>query len=136
MAKKPAPTEKRIGLPRVSWQQFETLLDELGANRTARLTYDRGTLEMITPLEEHERCSRLIESLILVGADEINEQLHPIGAVRLKRADLECVAQPDASYYLTEKVRLSNRAELDLNQAPPPDIVVEVAITKSALNTL
>jgi len=135
MAKKPAPTEKRIVLPGVSWQQFETLLDELGSHRTARLTYDRGKLEMMTPLEEHERCSRLIESLLLVTADELNEQIHSMGSILLKRADLECVAQPDASYYLTEKVRLSNRAELDLSQAPPPDIVVEVAITKSALNT-
>ncbi|MCY7321577.1 MAG: Uma2 family endonuclease [Phormidesmis sp. CAN_BIN36] len=134
MAKKPAPTEKRIVLPGVSWQQFETLLDELGQNRTARLSYDRGKLEMMTPLEEHERCSRLIESLMLVVADEMDVQINAIGSVLLKSADLGCVAQPDSSYYLTEKVRLLNRAELDLNQTPPPDIVVEVAITKSSLN--
>ena len=134
MAKKPAPTEKRIVLPGVSWQQFETLLDELGQNRTARLTYDRGKLEMMTPLEEHERCSRLIESLMLVVGDEMEMQINSIGSVLLKRADLGCVAQPDASYYLTEKIRLPNRAELDLNQTPPPDIAVEVAITKSSLN--
>ncbi len=135
MAKKPAPTEKRIVLPGVSWQQFETLLDELGSERTARLTYDRSKLEMMTPLEEHERCSRLIESLILVIADEMEMQIHSIGSVLLKRPDLECVAQPNASYYLTEKVRLSKRAELDLNQTPPPDLAVEVTITKSSLNT-
>lgn len=133
MAKKLAPTEKRIVLPGVSWQQFETLLDELGQTRTARLTYDRGKLEMMTPLEEHERCSRLIESLMLVVADEMEVQIHSIGSVLLKRADLGCVAQPDSSYYLTEKIR-SNRAELDLNQSPPPDVVVEVAITKSSLD--
>ncbi len=135
MAKKPAPTEKRIVLPGVSWQQFETLLDELGSERTARLTYDRSKLEMMTPLEEHERCSRLIESLILVIADEMEMQIHSIGSVLLKRPDLACVAQPNASYYLTEKVRLSKRAELDLNQTPPPDLAVEVTITKSSLNT-
>ena len=133
MAKKLAPTEKRIVLPGVSWRQFETLLDELGQTRTARLTYDRGKLEMMTPLEEHERCSRLIESLMLVVADEMEVQIHSIGSVLLKRADLGCVAQPDSSYYLTEKIR-SNRAELDLNQSPPPDVVVEVAITKSSLD--
>ena len=136
MAKKPAPTEKRIVLPKVSWQQFETLLDELGQTRTARLTYDRGRLEMMTPLEEHDRCSRLIESLILLAADEMAVEINPIGSVLLKRADLECVAQPDSAYYLTEKIRLSQRAELDLNQTPPPDLAVEVAITKSSLNKL
>lgn len=133
MAKKLAPTEKRIVLPGVSWQQFETLLEELGPTRTARLTYDRGKLEMMTPLEEHERCSRLIESLMLVVADEMEIQINSIGSILLKRADLGCVAQPDSSYYLTEKIR-SNRAELDLNQSPPPDVVVEVSITKSSLD--
>jgi len=87
----------------------------------------------MTPLEEHERCSRLIESLMLVVADEMEVQINSIGSILLKRADLGCVAQPDSSYYLTEKIR-SNRAELDLNQSPPPDVVVEVAITKSSLD--
>jgi Uma2 family endonuclease len=134
MARKPTATEKRVTLSGVSWQQFETLLEELGSERTARLTYDRGKLELMTPLEEHERCSRLIESLILVIADEMYLRVESIGSVLLMRRDLGCVAQPDAGYYLGKKGMVSRRAELDLNEAPPPDIALEVSITKSSLN--
>ncbi len=134
MAKKPAPTEKRVTLSGVSWQQFETLLNELGANRVARLTYDRGKLEMMTPLEEHERCSRLIESLILVFADELVLQVNSIGSVLLKRPDLSCCIQPESSYYLDKEVEMRRRAELNLEQVAPPDLVLDVTINKSGLN--
>jgi Uma2 family endonuclease len=141
MAKKPAPTEKRVTLSGVSWQQFETLLDELGTNRVARLTYDslgsphdRGKLEMMTPLEEHQRCSRLIESLILVFADELVLQVSSIGSVLLKRADLGCCIQPESCYYLDKEVEMRRRAELNLEQVAPPDLVLDVTINKSALN--
>lgn len=55
MAKKPKPSEQRLVLEKISWQQFEALLTEMGADRTARFTYDRGRLELMTPLEEHDR---------------------------------------------------------------------------------
>ncbi|NJR49364.1 MAG: Uma2 family endonuclease [Leptolyngbyaceae cyanobacterium CSU_1_3] len=134
MAKKPTPTEKRVTLSGVSWPQFETLLAELGSQRVARLTYDRGKLEMMTPLEEHERCSRLLESLILVFADELVLQVNSIGSVLLMRPGLACCIQPESCYYLDREVEMRRRAELNLEQVAPPDLVVEVAITKGTID--
>ncbi len=132
MGRKPTPTEKRVTLSGVSWQSFEELLNELGQTRTARLTYDRGNLEMMTPLEEHDRCLRLIESLILVLADELYLKIYAIGSVLLTLPDLGRAIQPDAAYSL-EEVRLQKRAELDMNRAAPPNLVIEVAIGKGAI---
>ena len=61
--------EQRVLLPQISWQKFENLLLELGETSTTRFAYNRGRLEMMTPTEEHERCRKLIESLLLVLAD-------------------------------------------------------------------
>lgn len=133
MGRKPTPTEKRVTLSGVSWQSFETLLVELGQTRTARLTYDRGKLEMMTPLEEHDRCLRLIESLILVIADELYLKVYSIGSVLLTLPDLGRAIQPDAIYSL-EDVQLQKRAELDMTQADPPELAVEVAIGKGSLD--
>ena len=133
MGRKPAPTEKRVTLSGVSWQTFEELLDELGQTRTARLTYDRGKLEMMTPLEEHDRCVRLIESLILVFADELSLKIYSIGSVLLTLPDLGRAIQPDAAYSL-EDVRLQKRAELDMNHAAPPNLAIEVAIGKGNID--
>lgn len=140
MGRKPTPTEKRVMLSGVSWQAFEALLEELGVNRTARLTYDgfatrgqRGKLEMVTPLEEHDRCMRLIESLILVIADELYLKIHSIGSVLLTLPEVGQAIQPEAAYSL-EEVRLTKRAELDLSQAAPPDLAIEVAISSGKID--
>lgn len=133
MGRKPTPTEKRVTLSGVSWQSFEELLGELGQTRTARLTYDRGKLEMMTPLEEHDRCLRLIESLILVLADELYLKIYSLGSVLLTLPDLGRAIQPDAMYSLQE-VRLQKRAELDMRRAEPPELAIEVAIGKGSLD--
>ncbi|NEQ27656.1 MAG: Uma2 family endonuclease, partial [Microcoleus sp. SIO2G3] len=118
-----------------SWPQFEALLAELGDDRTSYLSLDRQRLELMTPTDEHQRCNQLIESLILLLADELNVSVQAEGAVLLKRADLLCATEPDSSYYLDRPAPLDRRV-IDLMHDAPPELVVEVAITKSAINKL
>ncbi len=85
-AKKTAPpNEQRVVLPNVSWEQFEQLIIELGIDRLVRLTYARGKLEMMTPVAEHDRCHKLLESLVLVVADELKRPVESIAPVMLKK---------------------------------------------------
>jgi Uma2 family endonuclease len=44
----------RVVLHSISWEQFERLLEDLSDHRAARIAYDKGTLEIMTPLPEHE----------------------------------------------------------------------------------
>ncbi len=46
--------EKRIVFYNLNWQKYQKILEVLGENRTARIIYDRGVLEITMPLEEHE----------------------------------------------------------------------------------
>ena len=43
----------RVLLYSIDWQQFENILKDLGDHRAARIAYDNGTLEIMTPLPEH-----------------------------------------------------------------------------------
>lgn len=133
MSRKPTSQEQRVVLSNVSWQQFENLLAELGEERSTRLTYDRGRLEMMNPTPEHDRCSRLLESVILLLADELDLEIAAIGSVLLKQADLGYGVEPDGCYYLQP---FPSRRVIDLNQMALPDLVVEIAITKSAIDRL
>lgn len=45
--------EKRVTLPNLTWQQYQQILQALPETRAAQLTYDRGTLEIVMPLEDH-----------------------------------------------------------------------------------
>ena len=48
------PPGQRVLLRDVTWQEFETILDEIAEHRAARIAYDRGILEIMAPLPEHE----------------------------------------------------------------------------------
>lgn len=132
--RKTPPTEKRVILPKVNWAKLETLLDELGPTRGVQIAYDRGRLEMITPLEQHDRCSRLIESLLMVMADETGESLNPLGSMLLLRPDLSRAIQPASCYAQREIVPLNQRAELDLSQQRSPDLAIDILLSQGPFN--
>ena len=136
MAKAPKPSEQRILLEKISWQQFETILMETGADRTTRFTFDRGRLEMMTPLNEHERCHKLIESLILVLMDEMQLPVEGYKAPTLRRADLRIAIEPETGYYIQHEAQIHGKAAIDLATDPPPDLVLDVSLNASALDRL
>ena len=118
--------EQRIVLENIRWQTFEMLLEDLGDNRAALLAYDKGLLEIMSPLMSHEYYNRLIDRLIFVLAEELNLEIKSVGSMTCKRQDLERGIEPDSSYYIQNEPLMKARTELDLTQDPPPDLVVEV----------
>ncbi len=136
MGKGPQPTEQRILLEKISWQKFEDLLQEMGPERTTRFTYDRSRLEMMNPLDDHERYRKLIESLILVLVDALKVPVEGYTAPILKRPDRQRGVEPDAAYYLRQARAMRDRPAIDLMVDAPPDLVAEVALTRSLLDPL
>jgi Uma2 family endonuclease len=134
MVDTPAPSEYRTVLSDVSWQKYETLLARTSGDRKARFTFNRGQLEMMNPLEEHERCNKLIESLILVLVDELRGQVEGYMAPTLKRHDLGIGTEPDAGYYVQTAMEMKGKAGIDLMLDPAPDLIFEVELTRSPLN--
>jgi Uma2 family endonuclease len=57
------PPGQRVLLKDVIWQELETILEELGEHRAARIAYDRGTVEIMAPLPEHEDDKEIISDL-------------------------------------------------------------------------
>ncbi|WP_250122098.1 Uma2 family endonuclease [Chroococcidiopsis sp. CCMEE 29] len=131
-----AIAEQRVVFHHVSWQTFKALLVEIGEDRTSRLTYDQGTLEIMTPLMPHEQSNRLIERLIYVLVEEMELDLVTAGSTTLDRPDLERGAEPDSSYYIQNEALMRDREEIDLTQDPPPDLVLEVEYSRSSVDKL
>ncbi|MTJ53968.1 Uma2 family endonuclease [Anabaena sp. UHCC 0253] len=132
-----APTNThRAILPNITWHTFETILREMGNNRTTRLAYNQGTLEILTPLMPHEHNKRLIEKLIDNLAEELNLNLKSTGSVTCKRQDLAKGVEPDSSFYIQNEPIMRNKQNLDLTQDPPPDLIIEVDYTSASLDRL
>ena len=78
------PQGQRVLLENISWQEFENILEELGENRSARIAYDQGTLEIMTPLPEHEFNKEIISDLIKALLEELEINFLSLGSTTFK----------------------------------------------------
>lgn len=131
-----SPSQHTVFLRFVSWDTFNQLLAELGNQRSQRLSYDQGILEIMTPLGIHENNNRFIESLILIIADELDFNLKKFGSLTLKSSQYQQGVEPDSCYYIAQEPRVRNHHNIDLAIDPPPDLVLEIDITNTSLNKL
>jgi Uma2 family endonuclease len=125
--------EQRVVLQDFHWQAFESFLSALGEHRSARLAYDRGMLEIMSPLRRHESAKRLIGRLIETWVAERGINVASMGSLTLKREDLSRAVEPDECYYIQNELRIRSKEDIDLAQDPPPDLVLEIDITSPSL---
>lgn len=125
--------EKRVAFYNLSWQSYEQILAALGNNRSARLTYYKGTLEIVSPLEEHESASDRIGILIHILTEEFNLNVKSIASTTLNKPELKVGAEPDKCYYIQNEPAVRGKI-VDLATDPPPDLVLEVDITHTDIN--
>jgi Uma2 family endonuclease len=122
-----------IHLSGISWQTYENLLTDLNASRRLRLTYNRGTLEIMVPSPEHERYKELVGRFVETLAEELEVSIEPLGSTTFKRPELSG-AEPDKCFYIGNINVIKGKKRINLQQDPPPDLVVEIDITSSSKN--
>lgn len=131
----PVAQDQRFLFGDADWNMYEGLLKLLG-DRPIRLTYDRGVLEIMTLSFRHKRYSELIDKLLDVLADEMNCDKQSGGSTTFRREDIDRGLEPDKCYYFENEPLVRNKDEIDLTVDPPPDLAVEVDISRSSLNRL
>ncbi|MGF1569791.1 MAG: Uma2 family endonuclease [Nodosilinea sp.] len=127
--------EQRVTLHHLDWRAYQQILHALPQTRAARLTYDRGRLEITMPLEDHEFAVRLIERFILILVVESGMKLKTMGSTTLDREDLNRGAEPDNAYYIQNQPLVAGR-NVDLQTDPPPDLITEIDITHTDIDKL
>ena len=128
------PDGATLVIHQVGWDDYEGLLKDLSDRPSLRVSYDRGKLEIMSPLPEHEDYARFIDRLVHVMAEELDLKLQSYGGATWKRRRLARGVEPDACYYVASADRIIGKREIDLESDPPPDIVVEIDITNESLS--
>jgi Uma2 family endonuclease len=126
----------RVLLHDISWQQFEILLHDLGDHRSARLAYDRGTLEIMTPLPEHEYYKDVIGIAVQDIAEVTEQDYESYGSTTWRREIKEAGLEPDNCFYFQNESRVRGKLEFDLERDPPPDLSLEIDLTSKSLDRL
>jgi Uma2 family endonuclease len=129
------PTEQRLRLSGVDWRTYVALGDLLG-ERPIRLTYDRGELEIMTLSRSHERFKKLLAGLLQVLTQEMDIDIDDGGSMTFRREDLERGLEPDECYWVQNEARVRGREELDFSVDPPPDLLLEVEVSRNFLDRL
>ena len=124
----------RVVLYNISWQQFENLLVDLGESRAARFAYDDGTLEIMTPLPEHEYYKEALGDAIKDIAEVLDQDYESLGSTTWKREIKKAGVEPDNCFYFQNEPRIRGKLEYDLNQDPPPDLALEIDVTSKSLS--
>lgn len=115
-----------VTIPNISWLEFESILEELGEQRSARVAYSKETLEIMVPLPEHERPTDLISDIIKILLKSAGRRYEPFGSTTFKREGAAGI-EPDACFYILNYQRMISRRRL-LPDDPPPDLAIETDV--------
>jgi len=127
-----APVSQRIVLYDISWETYEALLRDLECQHLF-LTYDRGALELMSPLPKHDRSGRLLGRLLYVYTEMCGIPIASFGMTTWRRKDLAKGLEADECYYVRNEPAVRGREDITLEKDPPPDLAIEVDITRSTL---
>jgi Uma2 family endonuclease len=120
----------------VKWDTYERLLGDDEERRIPRMTYDHGVLELVTPSKPHEVDAATITRFVDIVAAVLGIPIQSTASTTFRRQDLERGFEPDASFYIQNEPRVRNRRQVDLTVDPPPDVVLEMEMSRSALDKL
>jgi Uma2 family endonuclease len=129
-----SPPEQRVTLHNVSWETYERLLADLQDSSAPRMTYDRGTLEIMSPSSEHERYNRTAAQIVEELAVEMNVNIDSLGSTTFRREDIDRGFEPDSCFYIRNAASVRGKKRIDLGVDPPPDLVIEIDITNPSLD--
>lgn len=92
--------DQRVTRHGVPWSHYETMLSLRGESAVPRISFLKGTLEIMSPSLSHEivksRIGRLVEVYMLYQ----DVEFEAVGSWTLKAAELERGAEPDECYLI------------------------------------
>ncbi len=129
------PGEQRFVLDGVDWDTYVAFSDKLG-KRNIRLNYDGVNLELMTLSPEHEYAKKRLACLLETLAVEMDIDIALFGSMTCRREDLEHGFEPDECYWIAHESQVRGRDRIDLTRDPPPDLILEVEISRSFVDRL
>lgn len=127
---------KTIVLDHVDWGTYEKLVEAFGDRREPRLVYDRGTLQIMAPSNEHEFEAEALGQVVRELAEGYGVPIVAGGQTTLKSRTARRGLEPDRCYWLANAHRMAGVRRLDLTVHPPPDLAIEMNVSGSPLNKL
>jgi Uma2 family endonuclease len=131
-----AKTRRGVVLYNVDWRDYQAIGRALADRPALRLTYDRGALEIMTISSEHDRLKHLLRRLLEAWTEERGVAIAGYGSMTFKRRRFKRGLEPDECYWIVNETQMRGRDRIDLRVDPPPDLVLEIDISRSSLDRM
>lgn len=135
----PAPptqvAAEHIVLHGIRWQTYEMLSADI-CRSSLHVTYFRGDLELMVVSREHERYKKLLCFVVQVLAEELGVDYIDDGSATMKREDVAGAIESDNWFYFLHYPQVRGKKEIDLRVDPPPDLGLEIDVSRSSLNRM
>ncbi|MDB5291138.1 MAG: hypothetical protein JWL69_2379 [Phycisphaerales bacterium] len=115
-----------------SWEDYEQILDRVG-NGSTRVTYAHGSIEIMSPLPEHERPKRAIGRLVENLTVEVGLPLQSFGSPTFRRKDRQAGLEPDECFYIQNEAKVRGMTRFEPKIHPAPDLAIEVDVLSQSI---
>ena len=131
------PEGGRIVLRHVPWPTYVAFTETLVGNPGLRTTFDRGSLELMSTSNLHEWLKTRLGRFLEIIAEEMGVAIQPGGNTTFRSEELDRGFEPDECFWIASEARMRIPvAAWDPSRDPPPDLIVEVEVARSALNRM
>ncbi len=131
-----AGIDQRLVLNNVCWSDYIVLGKVFQDRPGLYVTFDRHRLEIMTTSILHEKLKRRLGRLVETLAEEFNLPVESGGNMTFQRQDLERGLEADDCFWMQHQPQIRGRTDWDPDRDPPPDLAVEIEITRSALDRM
>lgn len=122
------PEDTVVIFHNATWEDYEELLAQVGEASGLRISFNDGTLKVMTLSHEHEKYAEFIKRLVSTLSFRLRIDILFFGSATMRKRKKTKGNEPDASFYVQTAATIGNRIHLDLAVDPPPDVMVEVDI--------
>lgn len=129
------PAEQRFVVSCIDWDTYVTFSDGLG-ERNIRVNYDGANMELMTTSLEHENAKKRLARPLEALTVEMDTDIKSGGSLTCRRQDRARGFEPDECYWIAHEAQMRGREDFDLTRDPPPDLMLEVEISRSFVDRL
>jgi Uma2 family endonuclease len=116
----------------IAWDEYKTIVKELGHAPRIRMAYDKGILQIMTTSPKHERIAAMFGWLVLEISKELRQHLESIRSATLMNEAVRKGTEADDCFYIQHASQVVGK-DIDFDIDPPPDLAIEVNITSPSL---
>ena len=128
-------SDDRFVLRHLDWNAYEAIRRALD-DHPARVAYDGKDVELMSPSPIHESYSNLFGRLLGALALERNIEMRGGRSMTFRREDVQRGLEPDDCYWIQNEPAVRGKADIDLSADPPPDLAIEIDISRSSIDRL